>query len=254
MSSEKSPAFQFYPRDFLSEPNVQAMTMEQRGIYVWLLCHCWCEDSLPNDLARLARICQVSRRRFEMLWPEIAVCFIESDGALRHSRLDKERRDQAKRRDRQKHNAEARWHPGGNAVAFPVQCSASASASASAKEIDPPTPLSALKARTLTVEEVFGPSDDGQPDPAADHVSAVMAAWSDEWAACRNGAIFRPHPIRDYAVFKELADTYADVAHLRSMFRFFFLAPDLPDWAQSRSPRSFLRLAPETDAAVRRTA
>ena len=33
----KSPAFQFYARDFLADMKVQLMSMEQRGMYITLL-------------------------------------------------------------------------------------------------------------------------------------------------------------------------------------------------------------------------
>lgn len=37
----KSPAFQFYPRDYLADPIVVCMTLEEQGAYVRLLCHAW---------------------------------------------------------------------------------------------------------------------------------------------------------------------------------------------------------------------
>ena len=30
----KSPAFQFYPKDWLADPDVACMTMAERGIYI----------------------------------------------------------------------------------------------------------------------------------------------------------------------------------------------------------------------------
>lgn len=52
----KSPAFQFYPKDWLSSPKVQLMTPAQEGAYVRLLCYCWDSGdcSLPDDDAELA--------------------------------------------------------------------------------------------------------------------------------------------------------------------------------------------------------
>lgn len=37
MARERAPSFQFYPRDFMADPAVQALTWEQRGRYVWAL-------------------------------------------------------------------------------------------------------------------------------------------------------------------------------------------------------------------------
>src|SRR6185312_11765498 len=55
----KSPAFQFYPNDFLGSGSVAAMTLEEIGAYVLLLCYEWNEGGLPDDLDRLARYCHV---------------------------------------------------------------------------------------------------------------------------------------------------------------------------------------------------
>ena len=45
----KSPAFQFYARDFLADMKVQLMSMEQRGMYITLLSYAWIENGIPND-------------------------------------------------------------------------------------------------------------------------------------------------------------------------------------------------------------
>ena len=111
----------------------------------------------------------------------------------------------------------------------------------------------ALHARPLTVEAMFGPSD-APEDPRAALIGRVMDLWATSWAAVRNGAVYRPHPIRDYAVFCELAANYGqDLEHLGRMFAAWAAVPpeDLPQWARAKSPRAFLKLAPETDAQLR---
>ena len=58
----KSPAFQFYVRDWLCSASVARMTGDQVKAYINLLCAAWLEDecaTLPNDdiaLAALARV------------------------------------------------------------------------------------------------------------------------------------------------------------------------------------------------------
>ncbi len=46
-----SPAFQFYPQDYLSSADVMCMTPAERGAYVHLLAHQWIDEdcSLPDD-------------------------------------------------------------------------------------------------------------------------------------------------------------------------------------------------------------
>lgn len=86
----KSPAFQFYPKDWLSDANVRVMTHEQRGIYIDLLCHCWLEGSIPSSLEILSRITQVEPKRMDELWPLISVCFRRRGSKQIHLRLLKE--------------------------------------------------------------------------------------------------------------------------------------------------------------------
>jgi len=94
MSTERSPAFQFYPRDFLSDIHVAAMTLQERGAYITLLCLCWSEQSLPIDTKALARICRISTARFARLWPAIEPCFLIDGTRLIQPRLDRERKKQ----------------------------------------------------------------------------------------------------------------------------------------------------------------
>jgi len=96
---EKAPAFQFYPRDFLTDGNVAAMSLQEVGAYIRLLCLCWQEQSLPTDPARLARMVGAPLPAFQKLWPAVRTCFQEVDGRLVHPRLEKEREKQRVRRE-----------------------------------------------------------------------------------------------------------------------------------------------------------
>lgn len=46
----KSPAFQFYPKDWLTDLKVILMDYQERGVYLTLLCHDWLEDGITLDL------------------------------------------------------------------------------------------------------------------------------------------------------------------------------------------------------------
>lgn len=117
------PSFQFYPGDFLADLNVQSMTMEERGIYITLLCHCWIEDGLPLD----------DEHQMAQLWkrPAVAKCFSEKNGKLRNPRLDKEKKKQEKYhkllRERGLKGAKQRWlgHTPSNPRALPKNGSSS---------------------------------------------------------------------------------------------------------------------------------
>lgn len=119
----KSPAFQFYPKDFLSDRNVVVMSMQERGVYITMICHAW-QDPLPVDHAQLARICGVPLSSFRKMWPALSVCFREVDGVLIHPRLERERQKQAEYRaeksDAGKRGAAKRWQKDGSAIEVPI--------------------------------------------------------------------------------------------------------------------------------------
>jgi uncharacterized protein YdaU (DUF1376 family) len=50
----KSPAFQFYPQDWLADINVQMMTAEEESAYIRLICYCWLQGAIPADEQKLA--------------------------------------------------------------------------------------------------------------------------------------------------------------------------------------------------------
>jgi uncharacterized protein YdaU (DUF1376 family) len=54
--SGKSPAFQFYPQDYLASSRVAEMTLEEEGVYIRLLCYCWASGSIPADPERCAKL------------------------------------------------------------------------------------------------------------------------------------------------------------------------------------------------------
>ncbi len=91
----KSPAFQFYPKDWLSSRNVRRMTPEERGGYWELLAQEWLDDdcSLPDDDDELAFLSGLNSR-----WPEcspaIRKCFEARGGKLYNERLLMEVRKQ----------------------------------------------------------------------------------------------------------------------------------------------------------------
>jgi uncharacterized protein YdaU (DUF1376 family) len=116
----KSPAFQFYPKDFLSDGNQAGMSLQECGAYIRLLCVCWNEGTLPNDVTRLARYVGATVPQMRKLWPAVQRCFrLDADGLYRHPRLERERDKQSEYRRRQSDAAAKRWHPAGNATAMP---------------------------------------------------------------------------------------------------------------------------------------
>lgn len=112
--SSKAPAFQFYPTDFLGDPNVIVMSLAERGAYITLLCVCWQQKSLPSDRGKLARLCGVPPTTFQKLWPALEPCFkaaTSQPDRIVHPRLDRERRKQNEYRRRQSDNGRLGGRP-----------------------------------------------------------------------------------------------------------------------------------------------
>jgi uncharacterized protein YdaU (DUF1376 family) len=106
----RAPAFQFYPKDFLSDRNVVLMSMQERGVYITLICYAW-EGPLPVQVERLARLCGIPLSAFRKLWPMVGSCFREQDGSLVHPRLEREREKQAEFKRRQSDNGKKGGRP-----------------------------------------------------------------------------------------------------------------------------------------------
>lgn len=74
-NSKNTPAFQFYPNDFLSDINVMMMTPEEIGVYWMLICVCWKEKFLSNNLEDLAYLVRVPMKRFNVIWEKNQAMF-----------------------------------------------------------------------------------------------------------------------------------------------------------------------------------
>jgi uncharacterized protein YdaU (DUF1376 family) len=147
-AQKRTPAFQFYPNDFLGSSKVQRMSLTERGAYITLLSHCWLDHGLPTDLKTLAAILHVKSIQFERMWSgALHECFYEKNGKLQNARLDRERKKQSDFSRRQSDKAHASWESrrnakSGNAAAMPerhtsgnaLQSSSSSSFASSSSE------------------------------------------------------------------------------------------------------------------------
>ena len=91
----KPPAFQFYPADFISDENVVLMNNQEVGCYIKLLCFCWKQGSIPNDMRKIAKLCNENETVMAQLWDSLKSCFNKNNnGRLCNPRLEKERKKQ----------------------------------------------------------------------------------------------------------------------------------------------------------------
>lgn len=147
--TNKAPAFQFYPKEYLSDYKVQRMDWETQGIYWSLLSHIWNDTetqySIKNDPESIRKLFKLSRKKFEKVfkqiqWPDDSI-LKEEHGMLVSERLKKEKEKQEETRIKRQEAASKRWgkkESKSNASALQKECSAFASASASASASSTP--------------------------------------------------------------------------------------------------------------------
>jgi hypothetical protein len=121
--ARSSPAFQFYPAEFLADENVSLTNNQEIGCYIKLLCFCWREGTIPNDVSKIARLCGEPEEVMAQLWLAISKCFDEAENApqrLVNPRLDIERDKQQKhkkeRSESGKKGAMSRWYSDNNSA------------------------------------------------------------------------------------------------------------------------------------------
>lgn len=97
--SESSPAFQFYPDDWLSSSSVAAMSAEQRGCYIMLLCYLWRDGVVPDDDTILASLVRVHLKRWRVIKDGVMrPCTLTERGWV-NDRLESEREKQVQWRE-----------------------------------------------------------------------------------------------------------------------------------------------------------
>jgi uncharacterized protein YdaU (DUF1376 family) len=152
----KSPAFQFYPKDYL-DFKVIRMSDAAQGVYMRLLCHIWTgtdsQFSIPDNEDFIAKTLGISVKKWQRYREEIqhpdAPLFMEDDGYLVSKRLREEHRRQSFRREQQRRAADTRWSKevstrisSRNAVAMQSVSSSSTSTSTSTSTNNTPTKIS----------------------------------------------------------------------------------------------------------------
>jgi len=110
----KSPAFRFYPSDFMGSPDVQAMDLHEVGAYMFLLCMAWQSDRhgyLPDDDEKLRRWARMNRDQWSQSRDLLLSKFpVVEAGWRANPRLVKEAEKQATFSDSQRQKANNRWN------------------------------------------------------------------------------------------------------------------------------------------------
>lgn len=220
--TRKSPAFQFYPADFLSDLNVIVMSAAETGAYALLMSVCWIENSLPDDITELAAVSKMGDSFADSWGKRIKRCFVlREDGRWDHPRLQAEREKQQAFSEKMSAAANRRHHPSkpkqsrGNANAVPRHQVGNALQSSS---------ISKLHSQSARARELLPAQFQGDFDELIERVPNATA-WSAEIASAPeklNGAPGKaPTPaqigqaIRDYNANSETPN----LAHFRGYLR-----------------------------------
>jgi uncharacterized protein YdaU (DUF1376 family) len=104
------PAFQFYPSDFLGDPSVMAMSLDERGAYITLLCVAWMEGGIPSEPSALRRLLRVSPKQFDRIWEAVKPCWRRGrKGRLVSPRMEQVRSEHRDFSRKAKAAADLRW-------------------------------------------------------------------------------------------------------------------------------------------------
>ena len=159
--SDKRPAYQWYPKDYLADEHVALMTLEQEGAYRRLLDYCWLHKSIPADIERLALLCRVSGEKMAVLWQGVSECFILEGDRYVNGRLKRERKKQdafkKAKSEAGKKGAKAKHSKGkdGSATVSP-QANPSLSSPFASSSSSPVTTSPSLSTREVGVETEAG--------------------------------------------------------------------------------------------------
>jgi uncharacterized protein YdaU (DUF1376 family) len=113
------PAFQFYPKDFLTDEAVAVMSDEELGFYFRCLCYAWLNDGLPADPDRLARVLGRTREHVSRMWQAVGCCWhidLQRQDRLVNRRQEAQRAQYQSLSEERRNAANKRWHKDGAQV------------------------------------------------------------------------------------------------------------------------------------------
>jgi uncharacterized protein YdaU (DUF1376 family) len=98
----KSPAFQFYPADFVA--GTITLSTEEVGAYILLMCHAWDNGEVPLGNIHRARIARLTPSRMMRVWVSLETKFRQTGTGFIQPRIERERQKQIEYRERQAAN------------------------------------------------------------------------------------------------------------------------------------------------------
>ncbi len=255
--SIKAPAFQFYPKDFLTDERQLALSTAGAGIYIRLMCHCWLGDSLPNDPVILAKMAASDLDPFMTEWGHIAACFTQGkNGRLVHRRLlhEKSKQDHYRKlqRDKGVRSGAARARsvqPNVNHGSTGVEPSAvEPKGNSSISYLLSSTPVK--REENVRVSLSSASRDPFTDSKVTERAGRFIDRYQELYPLHRHGARYAVKPARDYSAAVTLCETWTDDARLEKL-AICFLTTDHKFAAEgSRTIPQFLALASWADGEL----
>jgi uncharacterized protein YdaU (DUF1376 family) len=247
LPKEKVPAFQFYPKDFLTDSKVVRMSNTEVGIYVRLLCYCWLDGDLPLETEALASMARMPIKQFTKLWENsiVKTCFhLGEDGRLHQKRLDEERTKQDEFRRRQSDNGRLGGRP-----QKPTFKPNETQNNPGLLEIKPKksSPISDLHSTPQPPSGGLLADED-----IATKAGDFLRRYPGIYARAKAGANYHVREARDFPLAMELVTQWPDLAHLEKMLELFLRKADWSPKNVPGSPGQFRHMAPECDALLRK--
>ena len=152
---KNTPAFQYYPKDLLSDPDIVVWDMTALGAYWKLVSHLWVAGgSCEYDVKTMARLFNVHKHFIaERLWNQIKIKFTLKDGVITHEGLLKQMQVQVESRLRRQQagikGAQSRWGDDSNAIDLPMAKNGSSSSTSTST----PTATSTSSSIATSVRE-----------------------------------------------------------------------------------------------------
>ncbi len=101
----KEPWFKFWATDYLTDPDVDELTLEAQGLLVRMWCVCSQRGNVPEDPEEIARLTRCKSQRVLQCYSQCKPFFMVRDGLLYSGRMEREKAKSEKARA----NAEKRY-------------------------------------------------------------------------------------------------------------------------------------------------
>lgn len=123
--TKTAPAFQLYASDTMADKRYRSMSLEERGLYLSILCECWVNRSIPADPSSIGKWLGFPKEVIEAALTRNVLSFFVKDGdELKSAELERYRTKLEEAREKMskggKKGAEKRWDKPSPHDSYPI--------------------------------------------------------------------------------------------------------------------------------------